>query len=241
MEKERRFSFVAWLIFAVALAAVLCLGSSAFGQIDNVGLSYSPEYRWHGLNLYEENIIHSTVNAGIRGFDVSAVSHFDNEDNDLKKWDTSVGYQLPFESLIIRPGYGYMLLPGGIDAQELSVTVGLPGTLSPRYSISHVMPDLGGTEGQIHTIGFDWNIGETMDPNAVTANLSVEACYFDNINPVGGADIQDWTHTTAMLNVNLPMGKQILRPGVIWQHTFEDAISDDDNEVWYTLSIIRRF
>jgi len=217
------------IVLAVALPA---LGGSA-------GVTFTDQYRWHGVKLYGDNYLHPGVTAQVSGVDIAATSHYLNEDNDLKKWDTVLGYQLPVGGLDVRAGYGYFLLPG-VDVQEISATIALPGTISPRYTIAHAVPD-SGEAGQFHILGLDVGLGDTCDPNTVSGLLSADVTYNDGVSPFGGAIIRDFTHFSAGLVVNVPVGDFTLQPGVMYQHTFEELIDSDRNECWYTLGMKYRF
>lgn len=222
---------------ALTLIMMLCVCSIAVAQ--DVGVNYSDMYRWHGWRLYEENIIHTSVNAEIRGFDIDAVGHYENEDNDLKKMDTSLAYQIPLRELIVKPSYGYVFLPG-MDAQEVGLTLGLPGNISPRYSIYHVVPD-NSQEGQFHVLGVDVFLGDPNDPNAISAGLMAEVTYNDGVNPFGQTVIRDWSHFTAAAQLNVPFDDIILQPGIMFQHTFDELVENDKNDCWYTIGFQYRF
>lgn len=219
----------------VMLAALMLFAASAVAQTASVG--YTEEYRWHGFSVYGDRYVHPGFTTTVRGVDVGVVAHTDDaEMDDLKHWDTKVGYNLTdVAGLNLRAEYNYLVLPA-MDAQEISLTAQLPGTISPRYTLTHVVPD-NADNGQIHVFGVDVALGDLCDPKAVTAMLSADVTYNDGVNPFGQAVIRDFTHITAGFVVNVPVGDISIQPAVYYQHTFEDAIADDKNEVWYGLSV----
>jgi len=245
MKEVTKFRLGAWLIFAAALAAVLCLGVSVANGQDSIGLKNTERYVWHGFELYDKSYFHTGAAANIRGFDIAAISHADDlEADDFEYWDAAVSYsELPkILGLNLSAGYNYLVLPT-MDAQEISGTISMPGTVSPRYTISHIIPD-NSNNGQVHVLGLDYPIGDMSDPNAVTAVLSADVTYNDGVNPFGQTVIRDFTHASAGLIVNLPVHNMVIQPGVIWQHTFNDALdvlTGDKNEVWYTIGVYYRY
>ena len=225
----------------ILLTALMLLVATSAAMAQTTSLSYTDSYRWHGFQTFGDRYVHPGVAMEVvEGISVSAISHYENNADDLKYWDSAVGYTIPLiDGLNLRAGYGYLILPG-MDAQEMSLTVGLPGTISPRYTIAHIIPDKADTDGQIHVFGVDFALGDLTDPNAISGLLSAEATYNDGVNPFGQA-VRGWTHMTAGLTVNVPFGDVILQPAVIYQHTFEEAINDDKNDVWYAVGLKYKF
>ena len=221
------------MLFAI-VALLLCVTAA---RAQKAEISYFEDYRWHGVKLFGHDYVHLGVATEVQGIDVSAVSHVGENHDDVEYWDTVLGYKLPVDGLNVSGGYGYLLLPG-MDAQEMSLTIGLPGTISPRYTISHVVPD-NAANGQIHTLGFDVFLGD--DPNAITADLMMEITYNDGVNPFGGAVIRDFTHITVGAILKIPMQGFTLCPQVYYQHTFEEKIEIDKNVCWYGIGMQYEF
>ena len=228
------------LITSVLAAIMLLVATTTAAAQQNVGVDYSQEYRWHGFPIYGRDYIHSGVNTEISGIEVEAATHT-SQGNDLENWDTRVGLNLPIGGDLIntKAGVGYLVLPGGTEIKELSATVALPGAISPSYTISHIEQGRA-QNGQIHTFAIDIGFGGE-DPNEVSANLMAEVTYNDGVNPFGSTVIRSFTHAMAGFTVNVPAGDVIFQPGVYWQHTFDEAVSDQRNEVWYGVGLQYRF
>jgi hypothetical protein len=221
-------------LIAIAVAVMLLVATTASAIAQNqAGMRYSQISKWHGFQLYGDEYVHPGVEATVRGIDVKATSHLGEQSSDIQHWDTSVGYNLPIEGLIANVAYGYLILPTAQDAQEISLTVGLPGEISPRYTISHVEIE-GAPAGEIHTFGADMFLG---DPDAVSAKLSADITYNQGVNPIG-PPVCDFTHVTAGIVLDIPMQGFTLQPGVMYQHAFEpDALNCQRNEVWYSMGV----
>lgn len=219
-------------LITILIAAMLLVVASPVIAENKVGISYTDSYRWHGFGVFGDEYLHPGISTQIGGIDIGAVSHIRDID-DLEYWDTSVGYTLPIDGLNLRAGYNYLIFPG-IDIQELSATVSLPGTIAPRYTIAHVIPDEGDA-GQFHVIGADVALG---DPDAISAVLGCDVTYNDGV-----FEIEDWTHAAAGLTVNVPLGENVaIQPGVFYQHTFEpEALGCDESEVWYAITLSYQF
>lgn len=224
------------LLFILMIVLAFVIACPAFGQ--QVGVSWTQQYRLWGFEVYDEQYVHPGITSEIAGLELSAISHI-REDEDWEYWDTAVGYKLPFGGLYIQPGYGYLHLPGELDVQEISITAGIAGEISPRITVSHIVPE-NTDEGQVYTAGIDLNIG---DPNNIIAGcLYAEATYNDGVNPLGVADISDITHLTAGLQLKIPMESFTILPAVIYQHSFEpELLGTDRNEIWAAVSIVRKF
>ena len=222
----------------IVLACLIC---PAFGQqagVNSAGMFYSQQYRLWGFEMYDEDYVHPGIVAEVEGVEVSAVTHLKDWDEDVDdNWDIRTSYKIPVGGLYVRPGYGYFMLPGDLEVQEASITVGLAGEVAPRYTFAHVIPDEA-DEGQLHIIGLDLLLG---DPNNIRALVSAEICYNDGVNPLGGPVISDWSHTNLGAQVIVPVAGFEVVPGVVWQHTLEEAVDADENEVWATLSLVKRF
>ena len=225
----------------IMLIAIMLLVATSAAIAQTTSISYTDSYRWHGFEAFGDRYVHPGIATEvIDGVDITAITHYENNADDLKYWDTAVGYTMPLvDGLNVRAGYGYLILPT-MDAHEMSLTVGLPGTISPRYTISHIIPDKADTDGQIHVFGVDVALGDLAEPNAISGLLSAEATFNDGVNPFGQA-VRDWTHVTAGLAVNVPLGDVILQPAVIYQHTFVEAINPDKNDVWYCVGVKYKF
>lgn len=221
----------------ILIAAMLLLvaTTSVMAQ-ERVGIDYSEKCRWYGFPVFGRDYLHNSASAQIRGIDVAVASHT-SQANDLDTWDTKVGYELPIggDDIDVRMGAGYLILPGGTEITEMSATVALPGTISPRYTLAHIEQGIE-NNGQFHVLGIDWYLG-SCDPNEISANIIAEVTYNDGVNPWGDKVIRGFTHAMAGFNLNVPAGDIILQPGVYWQHTFDDDVSDQRNEVWYGIGL----
>jgi hypothetical protein len=220
----------------IAILIVMLIASMVAAQ--EVRTDYTEAYRWHGFSLYDDSYVHPGTKVTVREIDIGAVAHMDDaEADDLEYWDTSLAYQLPqIAGLEWRAAYNYLILPNQ-DIQEIAFTARIPGTISPRYTISHIIPDNQHT-GQIHTIGVDFPLG---DPNVIAADLFAEVEYNDGINILGDTPIRDWSHCTVGLVLSVPARGFTLCPGVFYQHTFNEAVCDDKNEVWYAVGAKYQF
>ena len=198
-----------------------------------VKVNYTDSYNWHGFQIYGDEYVHPGIATSFKGIDISAISHIGQAHDDIEYWDTSIGYKLPsLAGLQITPRYGYMILPG-TEAQEFSLTAQLPGMIAPRYTIAHVELSEG-NGGQFHVVGCDVSLG---DPESISAMLMADITYNDGV-----LGIEDWTHATAGLVVDIPIGPVSIQPGVWYQHSFTpEALNCKENEVWYGLSVIARF
>lgn len=221
-----------FITIMVAVMMLLVVASPAAIAENRVGISYTDSYRWHGFGVFGDDYIHPGIQTQIGGIDIGAVSHVRDID-ELKYWDTSLGYTLPIAGLNLRAGYNYLIFPG-IDIQELSATVSLPGAIAPRYTIAHVIPEIGET-GQFHIVGADFTLG---DPDAISAVFGADVTYNDGV-----FEIEDWTHATAGLTLNVSLGENIaIQPGVFYQHTIEpEALGCDESEVWYAIGLSCKF
>lgn len=215
----------------IVIAAMLLVATSA-AMAQTAEVNYSRDYRWHGFNMFGDEYFHPGIATSVQGFDISAVSHIGEAHDDIEYWDTVVGYKLPCKGLNVSVGYGYFILPR-MDAQEFSLTAQLPGTVSPRYTFAHIELD-NSAAGDFHVLGVDIDVG---DPEAVSAVLSADVTYNDGV-----FGIEDWTHATAGLTVNVPVGdKLVFRPAVLYQYTIEEAIEPERNEVWYAVGMLYKF
>lgn len=220
----------------IVIAAMLLVATSA-AMAQTAEVSYSRDYRWHGFNMFGDEYFHPGVATSVQGIDISAVSHIGEAHDDIEYWDTVLGYKLPFDGINVSAGYGYFILPG-MDAQEFSLTAQIPCTISPRYTFAHIELD-NADAGHFHVLGVDIALG---DPEAVSAVLSADVTYNDGVDPGGGQKIRDWTHATAGLTVNVPVGDKIVfRPAVFYQHTIEEAIEPERDEVWYAVAMQYKF
>lgn len=213
------------------LFLMACMAVSAFGQ--TVKLDWPQQYRFHGRQIYGDNVIHPGASANVRGFEIGTVTHIDDELED----DFDVMLKSPpitvAENLCLTGGYGYILLPG-MDVQEASVTLSLPGNfVSPSYTYSYLFPDQADSDGQIHTLGLDMILGK---PDGITAMLTAQIEY-EQGELFGQPAINDFTHILAGLTVNVPMEGFVLQPGVYYQHTFEEQLDPDDHEVWWVIGM----
>ena len=215
----------------IVIAAMLLVATSA-AMAQTAEVSYSRDYRWHGFNMFGDEYFHPAFATSVQGIDISAVSHIGQNHDDIEFWDTVVGYKLPCKGLNVSAGYGYFILPG-VDAQEFSLTAQLEGTVSPRYTFAHIELD-NADGGDFHVLGADIALG---DPEAVAAVLMADVTYNDGVFGIEG-----WTHATAGLTVNVPVGDKIVfRPAVFYQHTIEEAIEPERNEVWYAVGMQYKF
>lgn len=224
------------------IAIVLLVATTTFAQ-QQVGLSYTQEYQWHGFRLYDSGYVHPGVSTSIRGVDIGVIAHADDAElDDFKYWDTSISRILAsVAGFDLRAGYNYILMPNGVDVQEASITASMPGTISPRCTYAYILPDLADTEGQLYVIGLDVTL-TPFEPNGITALVSVDVTYNDGVNPFGGQEVKDWTHATAGIVVDVPMQGFVLRPGVYYQHSFEpDALQCKRNEFWYGVGVQYRY
>ena len=202
---------------------------------ESVGVNWTDQYRWHGFKVFDSGYIHTGITTEIQGIDVGAVSHLGDNEQDVKYWDTILGYAVPVGEFNVRAGYSYLIFPGQ-DVQEMSATVSLPGDIAPRYTIAHVELD-DGDSGQLHIFGIDMSIG---DPEAVSANLMAEITFNNRVNPFGPA-VKDWTHLTTGLAVIIPIGTMTVSPAVFYQHTMEPAINDTIDEGFFAVNITKKF
>jgi hypothetical protein len=222
------------VITAIAVLMLLIATSTMAAQSATV--SYTDSYNWHGFKLFGDEYIHPGVATSVNGIDVEAISHIGNAHDDIEYWDTSVGYTLPSlaeAGLVIKAEYGYLIMPG-TDAQEFGLTAQLEGTIAPRYTIAYVELD-SGDSGQFHVMGADVALGE---PNALTAVLSADVTYNDGV-----FGITDWTHATAGIVLDVPIGPSLaIQPGCWYQYSFEpEALQCDESEIWYGIGLIAKF
>ena len=226
----------------IVIAVLMLLVATMTAQAQRAAeVSYSDSYRWHGFQTFGDDYVHPGVATNVgQGIDVSTVSHVGEAHDDIEYWDSALKYKLPLNLPVeLSTGYGYVILPG-IDAQEISVTAQIPGVIAPHYTVAHIIPDDGGS-GQIHNIGLDVCLGDTGDPNELSAVISASVTYNDGVNPFGHV-VQDWTHATAGLRLSVPAGPVLLQPGVWYQYTMEpEALLCKKQEVWCGVSVINRF
>jgi hypothetical protein len=222
------------------LIAVVLLVATTITEANQVGASYTETYTYHGFPVFGSDYVHPGLSTSIQGIDVAAITHLGEAHDDIEYWDILLGCDVPLKLPVdLKAGYGYFILPG-VDVQEFQVTASLPGDISPRYTFAYVVPDIGDTEGQLHIVGIDVRLGEIAQ--GISADLSVEATYNNGVNPFGSEDIQDWTHLTNRLIIDVPIAKNIsLRPGCVYQHTFVEAVHSDRNEVWAVAGLNVRF
>ena len=225
---------------AIMMIAVVMLLVATSAAANQIGASYTESYRWHGFGVFGREYVHPGISTSIEGVDVAAVTHLGEAHDDIEYWDTIIGYKLPLKLPVdITAGYGYFILPG-VDVQEIAVTAAVPGPISPRYTFAHIIPDKADTEGQLHIVGVDADLGKIG--KEIAATLSCEATYNDGVNPFGPENINDWTHITSQLVLDVPLGENIsLRPGCVYQHTLEPLVNDERNEFWAVASVSVRF
>jgi hypothetical protein len=208
----------------------------AFGN--QVGASWTQQYRLWGFEVYDDSYIHPGAEIDLWGANISVTEHLQSWQDDWENFDIAASYSLPVRGLYVRPAYAYLSLPAG-DVQEISLTVGVAGRISPRYTLGYVIPDQG-DDGQIHTLGLDIDIGEVAKDVKLLG--SAEIIYNDGVNPLGGAAVSDWTHATAGLQLQIPLGGFTLQPGVVYQHAFEpELLQCKEDEVWLTAGILKKF
>ncbi|HUT44891.1 MAG TPA: hypothetical protein VMX36_01350, partial [Sedimentisphaerales bacterium] len=105
--------------------------------------------------------------------------------------------------------------------------------IAPRYTIAHVELDTGDS-GQFHVIGVDVGLGE---PDKLAAVLSAEITYNDGV-----LGIEDWTHATAGIVLDVPVGPVTIQPGAWYQYTMEPAaLMCEEDEIWYGIGLIYKF
>jgi hypothetical protein len=218
--------------------ALMILALSVQAYSGQTGFNWQQSYKLWGFDIYDEEYVHPGIQVELDGIEVSAVAHV-REDNDCKRWDTAASVRIPVGGLYVRPGYGYYILPG-IDVQAISLTLGVDGDVSPRYTISHIIPDIADMDGQIHTLGIDVRLGEPV--KGVSALLSADLAYNDGVNPMGTVRVHDLTHLTTGLVLDIPAGDVSFRPGVVYQHSYEpELLRCDRNEVWAVASVMMKF
>jgi hypothetical protein len=221
------------ILIVVALAF---LSLPVYGN--QVGVSWTQQYRLWGFELYDDNYVHPGAEIDLWGVNASVTEHLQNLQDDWDNLDARISYKLPVGDLYVRPAYAYLMLPA-MDVQEASLTVGVSGRLSPRYTLEWVMPEQG-ENGQVHTLGLDIDIGEVAQN--VRALASAEIVYNDGVNPLVGETVTAWTHATAGLQLQIPLGNLTFQPGVVYQHAFEpELLQCKEDEVWATVSLMSRF
>lgn len=230
--------FVMKFSHIITLIAAFLLFCSSLNAAQKIGFGWSQDYKLWGFDVYNEDYVHPGASVELDGIEIATVSHV-REDEDWQYWDTAAAVKVPIGDLYLRPGYGYYILPG-MDVQAFSLTLGAAGAVAPRYTATHLVPDIADSEGQIHDIGVDIDIGVPVE--GISALFSADIVYNDHVNVLGGAEVSGWTHATAGLVLDVPFGELSFRPGVVYQHTFEpDALRSDRNEVWATASVCYRF
>ena len=217
----------------IVIAVLMLLVATSAMAAQTAKVSYMQDWNWHGFKIYGDEYVHPGVSTQVNGIDVEAISHIGDQHDDIEYWDTKVGLSLPsLAGLQIRAGYGYLILPG-MDAQEFGLTAQLPGTIAPRYTIAHVELD-NGDNGQFHVIGADVALG---GPDAIAAVLSAEITYNDGV-----FGIQDWTHATAGIVLDVDVGPVTIQPGCWYQYSFEPAaLMCEESEIWYGIGLIYKF
>jgi len=217
----------------IVIAVLMLLVATVATAQQSAKVSYTDSWNWHGFKLFGDEYVHPGIATQINGIDIEAISHIGNAHDDIEYWDTKAGLTLPpVAGLQITAGYGYLILPG-MDAQEFSLTARLEGAIAPRYTVAHVELD-SGSNGQFHVIGVDVGLGE---PNALQAVLSAEVTYNDGV-----FGIEDWTHATAGIVLEVPVGPVTLQPGVWYQYSLEpEALNCREDEIWYGIGLIARF
>jgi hypothetical protein len=219
----------------IILAAIMLVANAAAAQQEGIGVEYSETCRFYGFEIWGRDYAHVGAATQIGGVGVDVSSHI-SQGNDLDTWDTQVSYEL---NDYLSAAGGYLILPGGNEIKAISSTVRLPGAISPRYTIAHIEQGKA-DNGQFHVFGIDISPGDAT-PDEISANLMIEAVYNDGVNPFSEKAIRGFTHTTAGLAVDVPLGDIVFQPGVLWQHTFDNAVSGQRNEVWYTAALQYRF
>jgi len=212
----------------LAVITIMLLACPVFAE--SVGVNWTDQYRWHGFRVFDSTYIHTGLTTEIQGIDVGAVSHLGDNEQDVKYWDAILGYTVPVGEFNVRAGYSYLIFPGQ-DITELSATVSLPGDIAPRYTFAQIMPDAS-DEGQLHIFGVDTAVGGV--------NLMAEITYNDGVNPFGPA-VSDWSHATAGLSIDIPIGAMTVTPAVLYQHTMEPAINDTIDEVFFAANLTYKF
>jgi len=216
----------------IVIAVLMLLVATMATAQQSAKVSYMQDWNWHGFKVYGDEYVHPGVATQVNGIDFEAISHIGNAHDDIEYWDTAVGYTLQFAGLDLKAGYGYLILPG-MDAQEFGLTAQLPGAIAPRYTIAHVELDTGDS-GQFHVIGVDVGLGE---PDKLAAVLSAEITYNDGV-----LGIEDWTHATAGIVLDVPVGPVTIQPGAWYQYTMEPAaLMCEEDEIWYGIGLIYKF
>ena len=215
------------ILFAIA-------GVVSAGQI---ATTYTESSRYHGLEVYDQGYLNLGVATELDKLNIAAMSHIGNEIEDLEYWDTQLSYSLTKgEGLDIDIGSGYYITPF-CDIWELNLTLALPGTLSPRYKITHAQPD-NSSAGQFHTFGADLYI---VDSEAWAAVLTADITYDDGV-AIRGDGFSDWTHTLVGANAIIPITEGMsINPACYWQHTFREEVSEHEDEFWLAASVILKF
>ena len=217
-------------LITILIAAMLLVVASPVIAENKVGISYTDSYNWYGFKkVFGDEYVHTGASTTVQGFDISATTHVRDLD-DIEFWDAAVAYKLPLELPVnLTAGYGYMEFPG-MKAQEFSMTAQLPGTIAPRYTLAHIEPD----GGQFHVLGLDVALGE---PESISAMLSADITYNDGV-----FEIRDWTHVTAGIVLDVPLGPVSLQPGIWYQYAFEpEALQCDESEFWYGIGVFAKF
>jgi len=218
------------LLFIVAVVAALC--AMAQGQI---GVTYSDKVVWRGFELFDETDgVAPQLNFKAAGLDVSArgLLATDSGYEKMQRWDAQVSYTQKVDPFEVTGGYGYYYLPDSdLDFQEMWATLGLPlGRVTPRYTLVRA-------EGEaieaawLHVGGVDLRLTDE-------ARCFAEITYNDGFSPLGGSIESGWSHVLTGASIDVRIAERlVLTPAVYYQHTLEEAVNPEEDQVWYGVGL----
>lgn len=223
------------LLFILAVVAAIC--AMAQGQI---GVTYSDKVVWRGFELFGEtdglmpqlNFDAGPVNVTARGL-LATDSGYDS----LERWDGQISYTQKVEPFEVTAGYGYYYTPNSdLDFQELWATVALPiGPIVPRYTLVRAEGDGPVESAWLHVAGVDLKLTDK-------ARAFGEVTYNEGFSPLGGSVDSDWSHVLAGASVDVPIAERVLfTSAVYYQHTLNEQVNPEKDQVWYSVGLAYTF
>jgi hypothetical protein len=132
----------------------------------------------------------------------------------------------------------------------------------PYYGVYRSWPDEGGSTfgqdagGWMHQLGMSYDMtmeGMTADMPEMVVTMMAEVWHngsaWGHLNTqlaTGTTDVatdvdHDWSHFVLGATTEMPVGEWVMSPGIFYQHTMEDDVTDQPDIVWGKVSMAYKF
>ncbi len=239
------------IMTVVACVLLMTAAANAIDfDVNEVGIEYQDRTAWRGFALFGgQSSTKSLLRADIGNFFLDAGLRRSNDSGNEKdeQWDFALSYAADLLGMDYEIGYGYYLYPefdGDHDISEIWTTFSKPvGDFRPRYTLVQAWNTDGidSGSGALHIFGVDYDI-DYADRVISNPKAFVEITYNAGLDLWSDGDVDsEWSHVLVGVNADMQIRGQTIRPGLYWQHTFEESVNSKSDQIWFTLGIVRRF